>query len=472
MYSLWILGAISFLLSLGLTPLARNIFAKWGVLDKPDHVRKFHGCGIPRVGGVPLALSYVAALLIALVFPIHTGTTIRHAIPLAIRLLPAAGLIFAVGLIDDVFGLPAKQKLGGQILASIFVLLVGIHVESIGGHPLPIWVSVPVTIIWLVGCANAVNLIDGLDGLAAGVGLFAATTALIVGLLGHNFELAIVTVPLVGSLLGFLCYNFNPASIFLGDSGSLLIGFLLGCFGILWSEKSATVLGMTAPLIALSIPLMDVGLAVVRRFLRQQPIFGADRGHIHHKLLARGLTPRRVALVLYMACTLSAVLALLQSFADERFASVIVVLCCVCVWMGIQYLGYVEFGTAGQLVARGAFRHLLNAHIALASFEDALKKAHDVESCWEVIEETHKTFGFSDVESTVNGVHRRGVIKDHSSCTWSVTIYLNDDYVRLYRLENSAIEPALAAHYAECIRKVLLPHLKPVRKFRTAASGT
>src|SRR5437764_1589081 len=136
------------------------------------------------------------------------------------------------------------------------------------------------------------NLIDGLDGLASGIGLFASATALLAALLQNNIALAYATVPLVGCLLGFLRFNFNPATIFLGDCGSLFIGFLLGCYGVLWSQKSATILGMTAPLMALSIPLLDTTIAIIRRFVRQQPIFSGDRDHIHHRLLDRGLTPR------------------------------------------------------------------------------------------------------------------------------------------------------------------------------------
>ena len=157
------------------------------------------------------------------------------------------------------------------------------------------WLSLPLTLLWLVGCANAFNLIDGIDGLATGAGLFATVTILIGALLSNNVPLALATVPLAGALLGFLRYNFNPASIFLGDSGSLTIGFLLGCYGVLWSQKGATMLGMTAPLMALAVPLLDTGLAVARRFLRHQPIMSGDAAHIHHRLLARGLTPKDCA---------------------------------------------------------------------------------------------------------------------------------------------------------------------------------
>jgi len=140
-----------------------------------------------------------------------------------------------------------------------------------------------------VACVNAFNLIDGLDGLAAGLGLFATLTTFAAALLQQNFELAIATVPLSGALLGFLRYNFSPATIFLGDCGSQTVGFLLGCYGVLWSQKATTLLGMTAPVMALSIPLLDTALSVARRLLGGRPIFRADRGHIHHRPWIAGL---------------------------------------------------------------------------------------------------------------------------------------------------------------------------------------
>src|SRR5262249_19014445 len=154
------------------------------------------------------------------------------------KLLPAAGLIFAIGLIDDVIGLKSWQKLSGQLAAALCAYLGGVQILGIAGHFTDNWWSIPLTVFWLVGCTNAFNLIDGVDGLAAGLGLFATLTSLIAALALGNLTLALATAPLAGALLGFLRYNFNPASIFLGDSGSLLVGFLLGCYGVLWSQKS------------------------------------------------------------------------------------------------------------------------------------------------------------------------------------------------------------------------------------------
>ncbi len=191
----------------------------------------------------------------------------------------------------------------------------GIRVDIHILHSLPAWpgLGFALTVIWLIGCTNAFNLIDGMDGLAAGVGLVATVTMLIAALTQGNLPLALATMPLAGCLLGFLRYNFNGASVFLGDSGSLLIGFLLGCYGALWSEKSVTLVALTVPLLAVSIPLLEVVLSIVRRYLRNRPIFEADRGHIHHKLLERGLSPEGAVLTIYAFCGVVALLSLLAS---------------------------------------------------------------------------------------------------------------------------------------------------------------
>ena len=182
-----------------------------------------------------------------------------------------------------------------------------------------------------------------------GLGLFAAATTLIAALLQSNVPLALATAPLVGALLGFLRYNFNPATIFLGDSGSLFLGFLLGCYGVLWSQKSATILGMTAPLLVLFIPLLDTALVIVRRFLRRQPIFTGDRGHIHHKLLERGFARRRVA-PLYAASVVGAVCSI--AIMQAQFSVIVIVFFGLLLFIGVWCLGYAEFGIATRMSSR------------------------------------------------------------------------------------------------------------------------
>ena len=153
-------------------------------------------------------------------------------------------IIFAVGLWDDIWPVRPWQKLTGQVVAAIAAYMAGISVSGFGGYALPPYLTLPATVFWLVLCANAINLIDGIDGLAAGVGFFATATTLLAALLINNVDLALAIAPLLGALLGFLRYNFNPATIFLGDCGSLFVGFLLGCCSIIWSQKSATMLGI------------------------------------------------------------------------------------------------------------------------------------------------------------------------------------------------------------------------------------
>jgi UDP-GlcNAc:undecaprenyl-phosphate GlcNAc-1-phosphate transferase len=452
MFTLLLLAASSFLLALLLTPFCRNRTLRWGFVDCPDAGRKAHPRPVPRTGGVPLALAYLGAFGFAALI----GNQMPHGgWSAGLRLFPAPALVFLVGLADDLWGLKPWQKLAGQVAAAVMAFFAGVHITQFGPfHTL--WIGLPVTVLWLVACANAFNLIDGVDGLAAGVGLFATTTTLVAALIQNNFALALVTVPLAGALLGFLRYNFNPASIFLGDSGSLLIGFLLGCYGILWSQKSATMLGMTAPLMALSIPLLDTALAIVRRFLRRQPIFGADRGHIHHKLLARGLTPRRVALMFYGISGLAAAFSLLQSMVHAQYGGLVVILFCAVAWIGVQHLGYPEIGMAGRLMFRGAFRGLLNAHLDLDTFRENLSAAATPDECWNVIQPAYATFGFNKIKLQIHHRFYTDTTNGHHAPrTWTLRIRLSDDdYAELAR-EFDTQAPPIVAEFADSIAEIL-----------------
>jgi UDP-GlcNAc:undecaprenyl-phosphate GlcNAc-1-phosphate transferase len=299
--------------------------------------------------------------------------------------------------------------------------------------------------------------------LATGVGLFATVTTLIAALLGKNVPLAMATIPLAGALLGFLRYNFNPASIFLGDCGSLTVGFLLGGYAVLWSQKSATLLGMTAPLMVLAIPLLDTALAIVRRYLRGQPIFGADRGHIHHRLLARGMTPRRVALVLYAACGLVAALSLMASMW-QNFTGLILVLFCALTWIGVQNLGYTEFGTAGRMVRAGAFRGLLNRELALGSFAEELRQAGNVEACWGAVGKAYQVFGFSAVHAEILGQVFTDAGAKNGRGAWQVWIPLPEgDYVMLTRSAESEVMALGGAAFAEEVSRTLGTRLSWLR---------
>jgi UDP-GlcNAc:undecaprenyl-phosphate GlcNAc-1-phosphate transferase len=342
-------------------------------------------------------------------------------------MLPAIVVAFATGLLDDVFGLKPYKKLSGQVVAALLACGAHIQIHAIGGYSIAgYWWHIPLTVVWLVACSNAFNLIDGLDGLAAGIGLLAAATALLSALITGNLPLALVTAPLVGALLGFLPFNFNPASIFMGDCGSLTVGFLLGCFAIIWSQKSATMLGMTAPLIALGIPLLDTTLAIARRFLRRQPIFGADRGHIHHRLLSRGFTPRRVAYVLYGFAGILAVLSLLLSSATSPLAGVGLIAFCAIVCLTIQYLGYEEFDTAQQMIFGGLFRSILNGKLSVRQLEVAVHAATSLDECWSELVMASRSIGFTEASLHFRGHHlTTRLVEVKSAECWDLHIPLN-----------------------------------------------
>jgi len=388
-YSVLILGFSACLLSLLLTPLVRDWSKRRGLMDLPG-ARRAHRNPTPRTGGVAVTLAYGLPLVGLALSQLNAADQVS--VPDVIRLLPAALLVFAVGLVDDLVNIRPWQKLLGQALAAGLAYQAGVRFTSVAGTQLPAFLPLPLTMVWLIGCANSFNLIDGIDGLASGVGAFAASTMLVAALATDNTPLALATAPLVGALIGFLRYNFNPASIFLGDCGSLTIGFALGCFGAIWSQKSATVLGMTAPIMVLALPLLDTAIAILRRFLRRQPIFGADGNHIHHRLLARGFNHRQVALTLYGVCGLGAVFSLLATVPGNRFAGLIVLAFCAAVWGGVRMLGYVELDAAQRLMAAGVFRNMLGARLYSKSIEDRCRRAMSPDEFWDVVKSVGNEF--------------------------------------------------------------------------------
>lgn len=401
MLTLTLLAIFAMLLSLGLTPVCRFVSQRLGLVDCPGP-RKTHPNPIPRTGGIAIFLSYAAAMSLLLLYPVRHGMFAGGMFPGVRALLPAILVAFATGLLDDLLGLKPWMKLLGQFIAAVLACNAGVQIHAFAGYSIAnTWWHVPLTILWLVGCANAFNLIDGLDGLAVGIGIFATATAFLSALLSGNIALALMTAPLLGALLGFLPYNFNPASIFMGDSGSLTVGFLLGCFGVIWSQKAATLLGMTAPLIALAIPLLDTALAIARRFLRHQPIFGADRGHIHHRLLARGFTPRRVAYMIYAGAGLVASLALLLSSSHAGGVSLLVF--CAVVLLAVQYLGYEEFDAARHMIFGGMFRRVLNGKLSVCQLERSIQSAATLDECWVVLVRAGRDFGFTTATLSVQG---------------------------------------------------------------------
>ncbi len=428
MFLILTLGALSVLLALILTPVIRDCLGRFGFLDHPDGVRKRHATAVPRVGGIAIVLAYLATFALAFALPFSYTYVLHRALPQILHLVLPGSLVFATGVLDDRLRLSAWKKLIGVGGAAVLAYMAGIRVDIHILHSLPAWpgLGFALTVIWMVGCTNAFNLIDGMDGLAAGVGLVATVTMLIAALTQGNLPLALATMPLAGCLLGFLPYNFNGASVFLGDGGSLLIGFLLGCYGALWSEKSVTLVALTVPLLAVSIPLLDVLLSIVRRYLRNRPIFEADRGHIHHKLLERGLSPKGVVLTIYAFCGLVALLSLAASSLRNRFSSLIVMVFCAAACVAIRQLGYTEFALAGRMFLQGGFRRIIDFETRLAEFEKTLARATGIEECWIRIRSVRREFGFQGVRMNFEGLVFEDFERGGSQHLWELRIRLAD----------------------------------------------
>jgi UDP-GlcNAc:undecaprenyl-phosphate/decaprenyl-phosphate GlcNAc-1-phosphate transferase len=325
--------AVSLGLTLVLTPIARRIALNVGAVDIPSK-RKVHTKVITRFGGLAIFISFLCSVLLGLGFADQFGIKISpkdvHSL---IGIIVGGGLIVIIGLIDDMRGLSASVKLLGQITASVIAVYFGAKILLVStpfSHLIMLGAWAPfVTIMWMVAITNAMNLIDGLDGLASGITAIAAATLSVVALKMGQSDSALILIALTGASLGFLRYNFYPASIFLGDSGSLFLGFMLAAASIVGVLKSTLVIALIVPVIVLGIPIYDTASAIIRRAIARRSIFEADKKHIHHRLLNVGFNQRQVVLIIYMACFILSLAALaftiFENYQTLIFLSLLVV---------------------------------------------------------------------------------------------------------------------------------------------------
>jgi len=319
--------AMSCVAALVLTGVTRRVAIARQWYDAPE-ARKVHTRPIPRIGGIAIAVAFWLPL-VSLYFYDNVIGSAYHARPeMILGLMIGSGFMILTGLWDDIRGMRASVKLGLQIIAALIAWFHGYQIAAIGNPfgAVPIelgLLALPVTLLWIVAIVNAINLMDGLDGLAGGIALISVLTLFVVGVLEGNVIVGLTTIALAGSLVGFLRHNFNPASIFMGDSGSLFLGYVLALTSISGSAKSSTVISLLIPMLALGLPLMDTLLAVVRRWIRGRPIFGADRGHIHHRLLDLGYSHKNAVLIIYGFCLLLGLGALALTYANSIQAAAI-----------------------------------------------------------------------------------------------------------------------------------------------------
>ncbi len=316
MSTFFVLAAIAVAISAAATPLVRRLALKLEVIDLPKGKRKIHKKPIPLLGGLAIYLSFVLVMLL------KDGSLNAQ----EIGILIGATIIVIGGVVDDTIELRPRYKLLFQAAAAVVLIFFGVEISSVtnplsngDGYWNVGWLTVPLTVIWVIGITNALNLIDGLDGLAAGVALISSVTIFIIAILNNRADAAVLTAILSGAILGFLPYNFNPASIFMGDTGAQLLGFLLAAISIEGTIKSAAAFAIAVPILALGIPIYDTLFAVIRRKINGKPIMQADRGHLHHRLMDMGLTQRQVVLIMYLiSAILGSIAIIAMQISNQR----------------------------------------------------------------------------------------------------------------------------------------------------------
>jgi UDP-GlcNAc:undecaprenyl-phosphate/decaprenyl-phosphate GlcNAc-1-phosphate transferase len=383
---------LSLLFSFVLTRYVRDFASRRGWVAIPSQERHLHATPLPRLGGVAIFLSFsltmlLGALLAFYIPRLHAAFSPRT----LLTILVPASIVFLLGLYDDLRTVGPYTKFAVQSLAASMLFMGGLRILNIpvlfGDHQLPWFVGLPVTILWVLAITNAFNLIDGLDGLAAGSALFSTLVAFVVTLLNGYSLVTVMTIALAGAILGFLRYNFNPATIFLGDSGSLFIGFLLSALALAGAQKAPTIVAVAIPVVSFGLPILETSLSILRRLISGRPVFTADREHIHHKLLQHGLTHRQVVIVLYGVSAVFALLSLFLLWPTGSSLGLVLAVLGIGVWIGVQRLGYLELGELGR-VAQRTFeqRQIFINNLAIRRATEELKVARDYDQIRRVLE--------------------------------------------------------------------------------------
>jgi UDP-GlcNAc:undecaprenyl-phosphate GlcNAc-1-phosphate transferase len=401
--------------------------------DSPDGDRRMHALPVPRLGGVAVFLGAAAVACLLFIRTSPRFTTPGPQGDAQLRLLAGAfigsGMLFLTGLVDDIRGLSPGVKFLAQILAAFVAVAFGVRLDSIAlgyGLGIPLgWVGVPIVMLWIVGVTNVFNFIDGLNGLAGGIAVVACATIIIAATTLGNLFVLLPVVALMGALLGFLRYNFPKAQIFLGDSGSLSVGFLLATLSIPASINASGSTLLIIPLVALSVPLLDGALAIIRRWLRHVPVSGADARHIHHRLLALGLTPQRTAVVLWtLAAGLAGfglLIALTAPFVATSIAIFGLVGVAVMLIYGTNLLSYHELMVAGEVLlsAPSRARRVISDQIMAMDVTTQIHSAESMHDLSEILAGAAAQFGFLGIELSGDALSTTRIAEHILTANWS-----------------------------------------------------
>ena len=392
---------LSLLGSFILTRLVRDFATARGWVAVPTQERHLHKNPLPRLGGVAIFVSFSLSLGTAYLLALHNPRLHSLSLKALLIVVVPASLVFLLGVYDDIYGAGPYFKFGIQGVAATMLFIGGLRIVNIpvlfGQHTLPWFVGLPITVVWVLAITNAFNLIDGLDGLAAGSALFSTLVAFVVALLSGQPLIAGMTLALAGAILGFLKFNFNPATIFLGDSGSLFIGFLLSAMALQGAQKAPTIVAVAIPVVSFGLPILETALSIIRRLIAGRPVFTADREHIHHKLLQHGMTHRQVVILLYGVSAIFALLSLFLLWPTGSSLGLVLAVLGVGIWIGVQHLGYLEFGELARVAQRTLDqRQIFINNLAIRRATEELKVARDYEQIRRILV---AAFGSNDFDA-------------------------------------------------------------------------
>lgn len=387
---LWpaILFVVALFLSLLITPVVARLAMRMRLVDLPDS-RKLHRAPIPRIGGLAVAACFYLTMGI-LVWNPQAPAGLATLGLLKACLVPSL-IVLALGTIDDVRSVKPIYKVIVEVICAAWICWNGIRIDTLsiplGGTSLLGHLSVPLTICWILLITNAINIVDGMDGLASGVAFIAVTCLFVASTQRGNPVIPLLAAPLAGALLGFLRFNFNPARVFLGDSGSLWTGFMLAVASIVGFQKSSVAIAVASPLLTLALPLLEVSTSIARRFLSGHRIWTPDSSHIHHQLLRRGLNMKQAAIVLYAGSALFGGASLFLAQASDSAVGLTTLALAGVAWLGLQQLGYAEFVEIRHAFRRGFLyqRRIIQNNILTRRLAAELAQAAEAGAAWDAL---------------------------------------------------------------------------------------
>lgn len=331
--------------SLVLTPIVRALARRVGAMDAPGR-RKIHSRPVPSLGGIAIIAAFAASVLLGVFLLPDVGKSLAGKLT---GIFLGCLILMGVGIYDDIKGVRPVVKLMGQMAAAIVLLLYGFNIEKFtsplsetGSIMVPVAAGVVLTVLWVVGLSNAINLIDGLDGLAAGIVFIASLTMMSVAVYRGDYEIGLISLAIAGAVLGFLKYNFAPASIFMGDTGSMCLGFIFAAMSLLGASKSTVAVALLVPIASMAVPLMDTALAFLRRAFRGTHPFKGDREHLHHRLLALGLSQRQAVKLIYFISAYLGVIAFITVLIPFRYTFLIMIILAMGLILALKTLAYLE----------------------------------------------------------------------------------------------------------------------------------